>query len=327
MAFASVFAPNSPEEIACKLSAPTGLEPQYQTAASTHSPSRTDHSLNPKPLSLPKTIPNELRITKNHSNAELRKILLRLSEEYFNSKPEERVPATFNKEYCEQLNKVLADFTKLQKETPDPFELGDTIVNYFPTITKIMVDRTICQLIESLPPKAAKKVEQFWVEFKLKSYGYQDDEEEREYGQETAKWQCLSSLNPKFKPLFYSDNNTIQVRKIAIHFVNQAEDIEEGDSISVYVCYCKFFKDEFGGPILMHVFKPRQQLYVETEITLMHGMYLKFESQLENTYNIWLSYIQFDTPDDFDVEEEDSTQEDEPQDSIQEESSEFTPED
>ncbi|EAY00771.1 hypothetical protein TVAG_096820 [Trichomonas vaginalis G3] len=167
MAFASVFAPNSPEEIACRLSAPTGLEPQYQTAASTHSPSRTDNSnsnlscnsLNPKPLSLPKTIPNELRITKNHSNAELRKILLRLSEEYFNSKPEERVAATFNKEYCEQLNKVLADFTKLQKETPDPFELGDTIVNYFPTITKIMVDRTICQLIESLPPKAAKKVE------------------------------------------------------------------------------------------------------------------------------------------------------------------------
>ncbi|EAX64629.1 hypothetical protein TVAG_551140, partial [Trichomonas vaginalis G3] len=90
MAFASVFAPNSPEEIACKLSAPTGLEPQHQTAASTHSPSRTDNSLNPKPLSLPKTIPNELRITKNHSNAELRKILLRLSEEYFNSKPEER---------------------------------------------------------------------------------------------------------------------------------------------------------------------------------------------------------------------------------------------
>ncbi|KAI5520102.1 hypothetical protein TVAGG3_0544830 [Trichomonas vaginalis G3] len=169
MAFASVFAPNSPEEIACKLSAPTGLEPQYQTAASTHSPSRTDNSLNPKPLSLPKTIPNELRITKNHSNAELRKILLRLSEEYFNSKPEERVAATFNKEYCEQLNKVLADFTKLQKETPDPFELGDTIVTIFPTITKIMVDRTICQLIESLPPKAAKKVEQFWVEFKLKS--------------------------------------------------------------------------------------------------------------------------------------------------------------
>ncbi|EAX71601.1 hypothetical protein TVAG_168620 [Trichomonas vaginalis G3] len=187
-----------------------------------------------------------------------------------------------------------------------------------------MVDRTICQLIESLPPKAAKKVEQFWVEFKLKSYGYQDDEEEREYGQETAKWQCLSSLNPKFKPLFYSDNNTIQVRKIAIHFVNQAEDIEEGDSISVYVCYCKFFKDEFGGPILMHVFKPRQQLYVETEITLMHGMYLKFESQLENTYNIWLSYIQFDTPDDFDVEEEDSTQEDEPQDSPDDD--EFVPE-
>ncbi|EAX70753.1 hypothetical protein TVAG_519950, partial [Trichomonas vaginalis G3] len=113
MAFASVFAPNSPEEIACRLSAPTGLEPQYQTAASTHSPSRTDNSnsnlscnsLNPKPLSLPKTIPNELRITKNHSNAELRKILLRLSEEYFNSKPEERVAATFNKEYCEQLNK------------------------------------------------------------------------------------------------------------------------------------------------------------------------------------------------------------------------------
>ncbi|EAX64156.1 hypothetical protein TVAG_523640 [Trichomonas vaginalis G3] len=58
MAFASVFAPNSPEEIACRLSAPTGVEPQYQTAASTHSPSRTDNSnsnlscnsLNPKPL-------------------------------------------------------------------------------------------------------------------------------------------------------------------------------------------------------------------------------------------------------------------------------------
>ncbi|KAI5544905.1 hypothetical protein TVAGG3_0110230 [Trichomonas vaginalis G3] len=58
MAFASVFAPNSPEEIACRLSAPTGLEPQYQTAASTHSPSRTDNSnsnlscnsLNPKPF-------------------------------------------------------------------------------------------------------------------------------------------------------------------------------------------------------------------------------------------------------------------------------------
>ncbi|EAX82380.1 hypothetical protein TVAG_323280 [Trichomonas vaginalis G3] len=56
----------------------------------------------------------------------------------------------------------------------------------------------------------------------------------------------------------------------------------------------------------------------------MHGMYLKFESQLENTYNIWLSYIQFDTPDDFDVEEEDSTQEDEPQDAPDDD--EFVPE-
>ncbi|EAX76746.1 hypothetical protein TVAG_527250, partial [Trichomonas vaginalis G3] len=157
------------------------------------------------------------------------------------------------------------------------------------------------------------------------SYGYDQDEYIDEFGDNCTKWfECYTTTQFEFDFLEF---NAATIHIIALYLSEQQQDLADGDVVTVVM----ETPEQFGKKkSLIAKFVPGHQLFQRTEVFCIPGTKFFVRSELKERYNVSFNYTLynvFDPEEGFFPEAMEEEEEEEIQDSIQEESSEFTPED
>ncbi|KAI5512475.1 hypothetical protein TVAGG3_0750080 [Trichomonas vaginalis G3] len=267
-----------------------------------------------------------VRITTKKSNSELREILQQICSKYLKDAEENTQPdATYNTQFCEVLNKAIASSIELTKTIPNPIELSDVLVQYFPTFTKLIMLRTLYQVRQNLPRYMQRSFDKRIAEFQVFSYGYDEDEYVDEFGDNCTKWfECYTTTQFEFDFLEF---NAATIHIIALYLSEQQQDLADGDVVTVVM----ETPEQFGKKkSLIAKFVPGHQLFQRTEVFCIPGTKFFVKSELKQRYNVSFNYTLynvFDPEEDFFPEAMEEEEEEKHEEEKHEESSEFTPED